>query len=168
MRIYKCNISSDEVLCDNDRPLAEEDGVVYAVPGKYIEIGGEDFGLAANVDEDAGEGATGDGDDASKERILDIVHQNRLVETSFDKKSYMATIKAYMKKVKESIDDEEEAKKFVAGAQVFVKKVIGDFDEFQFFLGESMSDEGIVVLCKWEGESCTFYFWKHGLKGEKV
>ena len=37
-----------------------------------VSKGGEDFGVAANVDEDAGEGATADGGEAA-EMVIDIV-----------------------------------------------------------------------------------------------
>jgi len=103
MKIYKCIITGDEVLCDNDKPLKEEDDVVYVIEGKYITIGGEDYGLAANADEDADEGATADATEEAKQKVVDVVHQNRLQETFFDKKSYMGHIKAYMKRVKERL-----------------------------------------------------------------
>lgn len=170
MRIYKCIFSGDEVLCDNDQPLKVEDDVVYTIVGKYIEVGGEDFGISANVDDEAAEGATADGGDNGKTRVINVVHQNRLTETSYDKKSYMAYIKGYMKKLKEKLDESDPAKSaaFMAGAQVFVKKVIAEFDEYQFFMSESNSDEGIIVLAKWVGEEANFYYWKDGLRGEKV
>ena len=170
MRIYKCIISGDEVLCDNDRPLVEQDGVVYVVKGKYIEIANDDGGVSANVDEDAAEGATAEGADSTKQRVVDVVHQNRLMETSYDKKSFMAYIKGYMKMLKEKLeaDAPDRVADFQAGAQTFVKKVIAEFDDYQFFLGESSTDEGIVILCKWDNEDAIFYYWKDGLRGEKV
>jgi len=170
MRIYKCIFTGDEVLCDNDQPLAVEDDVVYTIKGKYIEIGGEDFGISANVDDEAAEGATAEGAESGKTRVINVVHQNRLSETSFDKKSFMAYIKGYMKKLKEKLDESDKARSaaFMAGAQTFVKKVIAEFDDFQFFLPESNSDEGIIVLAKWVGEEAIFYYWKDGLRGEKV
>lgn len=170
MKIFKDIFCGDELLCDNDRPLTLVDGVVYCVKGKYIEVGGEDFGLKANVEEDAAEGATADGTGDSKQRVVDVVHQNRLQETSFDKKAYLAYMKGYMKKLKEAIEekDKDRATAFMAGAQTFVKKVMGEFDDYQFFLGENGSDEGMVVLCKWEDTEANFFFWADGLKGEKV
>jgi hypothetical protein len=170
MRIYKCVFTNDEVLCDNDQPLKVVDDVVYEVQGKWIEIGGEDFGISANVDDEAAEGATAEGQDNGKTRVINVVNQNRLAETSYDKKSYMAYIKGYMKKLKERLDENDAARSaaFMAGAQTFVKKVIAEFDEYQFFLPESQSDEGIIILAKWVGEDAFFYYWKDGLRGEKV
>jgi hypothetical protein len=175
MRIFKCINTDTEVLCDNDRVMPVVDDVVYAVEGRMIEIGGEDFGLAANVDEDAEEGAVGEGTADGKRKVVDIIHNYNLVETNYDKKSYMAYIKGYMKLLMEKIKasgDEERAKAFAANAQTFVKKVLGEFDEYQFFLpsldDNANPDEAIIVLAKWEGETPTFFFWKDGLKGEKV
>ena len=175
MRVYKCIFSGAEVLCDNDRPLNLVDGVVYEVTGRMIEIGGEDFGMAANVDEDADEGVTADATAESKQKVVDVVHNYQLTETSYDKKSYMAYIKGYMKSLAEHVKEtqgDEEAKKFMTGAQTFVKKVLAEFDEYQFFLPNAGDDadfeKAILVLCKWDGETPKFWFWSHGLKGEKV
>jgi len=154
MRIFKCLACNAEVLCDNDRPLLEENGM-YKVQGKYIEIGEEDFGLAANVDEDADEGATAEGTESKRQRVIDIVHNNRLTETTFDKAGFMGYIKGYMKTLMERIKakDEEYAKVFVANAQTFVKSVVSDLDNWSFYYPD-MSDDAadydtaMVIYCK--------------------
>ncbi|KNH04185.1 IgE-dependent histamine-releasing factor [Perkinsela sp. CCAP 1560/4] len=170
MKIYKCILSGDEVLCDNDRTLEVMNDVVFVVKGKYISIGGEDYGISTNVDEDAGEGATADGMDDGQAKVVDIVHFNRLAETMYDKKSYTAYVKGYMKKLIENLEktDPSLVDTFKQGAQAFIKKVLSEFDEYQFFTGESMDPEGITVLAKWDGEDAYFYYFKDGLKGEKV
>ncbi len=174
MRIFKCINSGAEVFCDFDRPVAVEDDVVYVLEGKYIEIGGEDFGLAANADEDADEGATAEAVENGKKRVVDIVHNNRLEETNYDKKSFLAYLKGYMKNIGEKLEasDPARAAAFKAGAQVFAKKIIAKFDEVQFFMPplteNDNQEEAILVLSIWEGETAKFYFWKDGLKSEKV
>ncbi|ESS64861.1 putative translationally controlled tumor protein (TCTP) [Trypanosoma cruzi] len=170
MRIFKDILTNAEVVCDNDRPMDVEGEIVYVVKGSYIEVGGEDYGIAANVDEDAGEGAKGEVDD-SRQRVVDVVHNNRYTETSYDKNSYMAHIRGYMKQLLERIEDEEEKKKFQANAAAFVKRVIKEIDEYQFFIPEGNEedpDNGMIVLCKWDGEVPYFYYWKDGVKGERV
>jgi len=174
MRIFKCINCNAEVLCDNNVPVPEVGGM-YKVVGKYIEIGNEDYGLASNVDEDADEGATAEGTESKKQRVIDIVYHNRLTETTFDKPAFMAYIKGYMKNLMEKIKakDEEYAKTFAANAQAFVKTVVGDLDNWQFFYPD-MSDDNAdyetatVIYCKWEGETPYFYYFKDGLKAEKV
>ncbi|ORC88779.1 translationally controlled tumor protein (TCTP) [Trypanosoma theileri] len=170
MRIFKDILTNAEVVCDNDKPMQEEGDIVYVVKGRYIEIGGEDYGISANVDEDAGEGATGDVDD-SKQRVIDIVYNNRYTETNYDKASYMAHIRGYMKQLLDKIESDEDKKAFQTNAAAFVKKVVKEIDEYQFFIPEGNEedpDNGMIVLCRWEGEEPSFYYWKDGLKGERV
>ncbi|RNE98832.1 IgE-dependent histamine-releasing factor [Trypanosoma rangeli] len=170
MRIFKDALTNAEVFCDNDRPVEVEGDIVYMLKGSYIEVGGEDYGISANVDEDAGEGAVGDVDD-SKKQVIDVVHNNRYTETNYDKNSYMAHIRSYMKQLLEKIEDAEEKKKFQANAAAFVKKVIKDIDDYQFFIPEGNEedpDNGMIVLCKWDGEVPYFYYWKDGVRGERV
>ena len=62
-----------------------------------------------------------------------------LQETSYDKKSYLGHIKAYLKKLSEKIAAEgKDVKAFQASAQEFVKKVNAKFDDYAFFTGESV------------------------------
>lgn len=175
MRIYKCIFSGAEVFCDNDRPLVLVDDVVYELTGRMVEVGGEDFGLAGNVDEDAEEGATAEAGAEAKQKVVDIVYNYQLTETAYDKKSYMAYIKGYMKALNDTIKEskgEEASAKFMAGAQTFVKKVLADFGEYQFFLpnagDEADYEKATLILCKWEGETPKFWVFADGLKGERV
>ncbi|KAG9664258.1 hypothetical protein KCU64_g806, partial [Aureobasidium melanogenum] len=101
-------------------------------------------------------------------------HSFRLNETSFDKKSYLGHLKQYMKKVKESMKEkgasDEEVKEFETGAQTFAKKVVGSFKDWEFFTGESMDPDGMVVLLNYREDGTTPYVavWKHGLSEMKV
>jgi len=175
MQIFRCLFCNAEVLCDSGIQLKVADGM-FVVQGKYIEIGGEDFGIASNVDEDADEGATSEGTTSNKKKVVDVIHHNHLQETTFDKAAYMAYIKGYLKnviaKIKETGGSDEAVKEFQANAQTFIKKVIGAFDEWQFFypdMGDNCDyDNAIVILCRWEGETPFFYYFKDGLKSEKV
>jgi len=170
MKIFRDILTNAEVVCDNDRPFAVEGDIVYVVKGRYIDVGGEDFGISANVDEDAGEGATGEVADG-KERVIDVVHNNRYTETSYDKASYMAHIKRYMKALLDRIEDADAKKAFQANAATFVKKVVKEIDEYQFFIPEGNEedpDSGMIVLCRWDDETPVFYMWKDGLVGMRV
>ena len=171
MKIYRDILTGAEVLCDNDRPLTVVDDCVYLFKGKYIEIGGEDYGISANVDEDAAEGATAEGGDSGKARVVDVVHNNRYIETNYDKPSFTAYMKGYMKKISDSITNEDDKKNFQKNAATFFKKVLKDFGDYQFFIpsgNEEDVENGIIVLCRWEGEEAHFFYWKDGLKGERV
>ncbi|EPY18903.1 Translationally controlled tumor protein-like protein [Strigomonas culicis] len=83
----------------------------------------------------------------------------------------MAHIKGYMKALLERIDDAAEKKAFQTNAAAFVKRVLKDVDDFQFFIPEGNEEDpdgGMIVLCQWDGETPIFYMWKDGLKGERV
>eukprot|EP00760_Papus_ankaliazontas_P008470 PhM_4_TR13834/c0_g1_i1/m.15669 len=170
MHIYKCLFTNQEVLCDNNTTLEVEDDVVYVMKGKYVTKGAEDFGISANVDEDAAEGATAEGAESGGEKVIDVVDQNRLSETAFDKASFLAWAKGYMKDVKGKLEESnpDRVAAFQAGAQTFIKKLLGQFDEYQFFMSSDAEGEGIVIPCIWEGETAKFLYFKDGLKAERV
>lgn len=176
MKVYECIFCHKEVLCDNDRPL-QEVGPMYRVVGKMIEVGNEDFGISANVDEDAGEGATAEGDEKKAKKVLDIVHHNNLVKYEhFDKAGYMAYLKGYLKNLIEAkIKDAEKVKEFQGQVSAFIKaKVNPNFDEVEFFypdMGDDVDyDNAICILHVWEDDGTTpvFYYFKLGLEGHKV
>ncbi|CAM6032183.1 unnamed protein product, partial [Sphagnum compactum] len=125
--------------------------------------------IGANPSAEGGEEeSANDGQSAVVNDVIDTFH---LQETVFDKKSYLAYIKGYLKKLKEmnSYDSSaEEAFKKRAGD--FVSDVIANFGEYQFYTGESMDPEAMTVLMKYEENAsapCAFYL-KDGLRSEKV
>jgi len=170
MLIYRDVITGDELLSDTFKITEESKGAILAVPAKFVTIKSEnDFDIGGN--------ASAEGEDAEQlesdvRQVLDIVDNCRLVETSFDKKTYMGTIKTYMQAVKAHLEAKkpDRVKEFQEGAQEFVKKVLTEFDDYCFYTGEGGSLEGMIVLAKYDdtGLKPTFYFWKDGLKEEKV
>eukprot|EP00994_Dinema_validum_P004175 NODE_2212_length_743_cov_697.306916_g1654_i1.p2 GENE.NODE_2212_length_743_cov_697.306916_g1654_i1~~NODE_2212_length_743_cov_697.306916_g1654_i1.p2 ORF type:complete len:170 (-),score=68.17 NODE_2212_length_743_cov_697.306916_g1654_i1:175-684(-) len=158
--------SQDEILTDA-YPL-RDDGTIIEVDGKYIKMDAEnDFDIGGNASaEEAAEEM-----ESTSAQVINIVHFNKLVETSYDKKGYMASIKAYMAKVKAQLEasNPDRVAGFQKGAQEFVKKVLGDFNNYCFYTGENMDANGMVVLCKFsdDGMSQVFYYWKDGMKEEK-
>lgn len=79
-----------------------------------------------------------------------------------------------MKKVKEALSERgaspEEIKEFETGAQAFAKKIINNFKDYEFLIGESMDPDGMVILLNYREDGVTPFVtvWKHGLKEEKV
>ena len=61
-------------------------------------------------------------------------------QTTYDKKSYMAHIKAYMKRLLEHLkaNNPSRVDAFQKEAQEFVKMVLGKFDEYEFYTGEQV------------------------------
>lgn len=74
----------DELFSDT-YPMKEADDLVYEVEGKFVVEKEGDYGISANADEDAGEGAAGEGVEKGEKRVINIVSAHRLQETGFDK-----------------------------------------------------------------------------------
>ncbi|KAI0155079.1 translationally-controlled tumor protein [Hypoxylon sp. FL1284] len=161
--------SKDELLSDSYN-LKEVDGVAYEADCAMIEIGAVAVDTGANASaEEADEGL-----DDGAQKVNNIIHSFRLQPTSFDKPSYMSYLKGYMKKLashlKEKGASPEEVKDFQTKAQGFVKKIISNFKDYEFYTGESMDVDGMVVLLNYRDDGVTPYvtIWKHGLEEMKV
>jgi hypothetical protein len=167
MIIYKDIFTGDELFSDSF-PMELVDDVVYKLKGKMrtesFEVNDSLIGGNASA-----EGGGDDGGDAATQSGVDVVMNGRLNEYALDKKSYMTHIKEYMKRVKERLqaDKPDQVDTFTSKVQAFVKGVLGEFKEYQFFCGESMNPDGMLVLMKWDGETPYLFFFKHGLDEEK-
>ncbi|KAK7538905.1 microtubule/calcium-binding protein [Phyllosticta citricarpa] len=170
MIIYKDIITGDELISDSYN-LKEIDGVVYEADCQKITIGGDNIDIGANP---SAEDGADDNLDENTQTVLDVVHSFRLNETSFDKKSYLSHLKTYMKKVKEALKEkgasDEEVKDFETKASGFAKKVVGNFKDYEFLIGESMDPDGMVILLNYREDGITPFviIWKHGLCEMKV
>jgi len=69
-----------------------------------------------------------------------------------------------------SDEDKERPEKFVAAAQNYAKKIVANFKDWEFYTGESMDPDGMVVLLNYREDGTTPYlvYFKDGLKIEKV
>lgn len=99
-------------------------------------------------------------------QVNNVVNSFRLQSTQFDKKSYLSHLKGmlsafpilcymlvtdsflgYMKAVKlhmkEKKASEEEITAFEKGAATYAKKIVGNFKDYDFFVGESMDPDGM-------------------------
>ncbi|KJE89794.1 translationally-controlled tumor protein [Capsaspora owczarzaki ATCC 30864] len=171
MLIFKDVISGDEVASDSF-PHKLVDDLYYEVDGKTISVkeGIDDSLIGGNASaegEDADDGAA----DGVKS-VINVVYSHQLVETSFDKKSYTAYIKGYMKAIKAHLEKNqpERVDVFTKGMPEIVKKILGNFDNYQFFTGASMNVDGLVVLLNYREDGVTPYFiiFKDGVIPEKV
>ncbi|KAH7128367.1 microtubule/calcium-binding protein [Dendryphion nanum] len=169
MIIYKDLITGDEIISDSYN-LKTIDDIAYEADCKKITIGNDNIDIGANPSaEEADEGT-----DDNAQTVIDVVHSFRLNETSFDKKSYLTHLKSYMKKVKEGLTEkgasEDEIKAFEKGAAAFAKKIVANFKDYEFLIGESMDPDGMVVLLNYREDGVTPFVtvWKHGLSEMKV
>ncbi|KAK3301960.1 Mss4-like protein [Chaetomium strumarium] len=169
MIIYTDIISGDEIISDS-YDLKEVDGVAYEADCAMITEGAVNVDIGANASAEEGEEALDD----QEVKVNNIIHSFRLQSTQFDKKGYLAYLKGYMKAVKaklvEAGKSEEEIKQFETGAQGFAKKIIANFKDWEFYTGESMNPDAMVVLLNYREDGVTPYVvvWKHGLKEMKV
>ena len=92
-------------------------------------------------------------------------------ETFFDKKSFTLWLKLYMKVVKAHLEktSPDEVDVFMKNIQPFVKQVLGEFKEYQFFTGESCDPEAHIALMKYDDGALApkMWFFKHGMKEVK-
>jgi len=169
MIIYKDIITGDEIISDSYN-LKEIDGVAYEADCKKITVGGDNVDIGANPSAEEG----GDDVEDTTQTVIDVVHSFRLNETSFDKKSYLSHLKTYMKKVKDAMKEkgasEDEIKEFEKGAQTFAKKIVANFKDYEFLIGDSMDPDGMVILLNYREDGITPFVtvWKHGLTEMKV
>jgi hypothetical protein len=77
----------------------------------------------------------------------------------------MKAVKAYLEKNKP-----ERVEAFEKGAQAFAKKIVANFKDYEFYTGESMDPDGMVVLLNYREDGTTPYliFWKDGIKETKI
>jgi len=170
MIIFKDIITDDEIISDS-YDLKEVGGVVYEADCAMITEGAVQVDIGANASAEETEEQLDD----SVQKFNNIVHSFRLQSTQFDKKSYMGYLKGYMKAVKAALQEKgapaEEISAFESGAQKYVKETLSpNFKDFEFYTGESMNPDGMVVLLNYREDGITPYVvvWKHGLREMKV
>ncbi|KAJ1815272.1 hypothetical protein LPJ75_002425, partial [Coemansia sp. RSA 2598] len=128
MLLFTDILTGDELFSDA-YPLKEAGGA-FEVDCQMITIGAVQVDTGANQSAEDPEEALDD----SAETVNNVVYSFRLVQTQFDKKSYMTYIKGYMKelaaKLAEVGKSEEEIENFKKEAATLVKKILGDFKNY--------------------------------------
>ena len=105
-------------------------------------------------------------------QVNNVVYSMRLVSTEFDKKSFLTYLKGYMKTIKKYLEENnpERSSAFEEKIQPFVKKIVANIKDYEFYVGESMNPDGAVALLNYREDGMTpfFTFFKDGLKMEKL
>jgi len=176
MKVYKCILSDDEMFTDSV-PFEEINGF-YVLKGKYVTRSKDDVDASAIGGNPSAEEAE-EGTEGGSESGVNIVMDSRLKETGFgNKKEYQVYMKDYMKTLFAKLAEtktEEEVKAAKADAAVAFKEACTKFKEWQFFIGGSMSGEGLIALMEWadievDGQTVNtpiMYFYKAGIVGIK-
>ncbi|RUP48048.1 translationally controlled tumor protein [Jimgerdemannia flammicorona] len=168
MLLYRDILSGDELFSDAF-PVKEIDDTLYEVDCKMIQVKqGADVDIGANPSAEEADEGVEDG----VETVNNVVYSFRLQSTVFDKKSYMTYIKGYMKKLKGELasSNPDRVATFEKNAATRVKRILENFKDYEFFVGESMDPEAMVALLNYREDGVTpyFTFFKDGLKVEKL
>ncbi|EMR09209.1 hypothetical protein PNEG_02545 [Pneumocystis murina B123] len=167
MLLYRDIISGDELISDAYN-LKEVDDVVYEVDCAMVQIKQGEVDIGANPSAEGDEEVAEDG----VEIVNNVVYSFRLVSTTYTKKDYQVYIKSYLKKLKQYLQENrpDRVEVFEKGVTTFIKKVLANFSDYDFFIGESMDVDGMVVLLNYREDGITPYmtFFKDGLKEEKL
>ncbi|KAH7281542.1 hypothetical protein KP509_36G052900 [Ceratopteris richardii] len=167
MLVYQDKLSGDELLSDSFVYKEVQNGIFWEVEGKWVVKGAVSVDIGANPSSEGADEDEGVDDQAVK--VVDIVDTFRLQEQpSFDKKTFLAYIKKYIKNLTEILP-EEEKEVFKKNVETAVKWLLSILKDLQFFVGESMKDDASLVYAYYkEGATDpTFIYFAHSLKEVK-
>ena len=169
MILYRCKITGDELFSDSF-PMIEKENFFYEITGKNINISNEIDPSLIGGNESAETPSEGTAD--AVETKINVIFNHNLQPTQFDKKSYQAYIKGYIKKLLDKIKEEkgdEAAEDFKKRAGGGVKAILENFKNWEFYVGEKQESDGMVVLMDYREDGITPYFWyiKDGILEEK-
>lgn len=175
MIIYKDILTNDELFTDSNKVRLVED-CLYEVECNYCTRKHGDIQLEG-ANPSAEDGDLDGGTDEHVESGLDLVLNQKLVKTDFNKDSYKTYLKTYTKSLQDQwkkmeLSDEEleeRKKKFMQAVKLIMPKL----KDTEFYLGESCNPDAMVCLLEYKQkedgtEQPTMIFFKHGLESEKV
>ena len=164
MLVYQDLLTGDELLSDSFPYREIENGILWEVDGKWVVQGAVDVNIGANPSAEGG--GEDEGVDDKTVKVVHIVDTFRLQEQpSFDKKQFVTYMKRYIKLLTAKLEAEQQEvfKKNIEGATKFL---LGKLKDMQFFVGESMHDDGSLVFAYYKDGATdpTFLYFGHGLK----
>eukprot|EP00252_Welwitschia_mirabilis_P017171 TRINITY_DN38090_c0_g1_i1.p1 TRINITY_DN38090_c0_g1~~TRINITY_DN38090_c0_g1_i1.p1 ORF type:complete len:168 (+),score=27.37 TRINITY_DN38090_c0_g1_i1:272-775(+) len=166
MLLYQDLCTGDELLSDSFPYKELYEGVLWEVEGKWVVKGAVDVDIGANP---SAEGGEDEGVDDQAVKVVDIVDTFRLQEQpSFDKKQFMAVMKKYIKNLTPKLPEERQ-EVFKKNVEAAVKFLLSKLSDLQFFVGESMADDGALVFAYYKDGATdpTFLYFRDGLKEVK-
>ncbi|KAJ5614836.1 TCTP family protein [Penicillium herquei] len=189
MIIYQDRVSDDEILSDtfDIKPNADCPILWETDCRKYMKKVGEDFELAG-ANPSAEDAAEDDGGEGETVMVHDIEDQFRLVWLKTEeglkpsKDAFKSHLKTYVKKTLKKLEEakaadkyndkvsDEDIAQFKTHAAAAVKKILGNYDNYDVLMGQSMDGDAMHVLIDFREDGVTPYatVWKHGLKETKV
>lgn len=173
MIIFKDLITGDEMFTDSSK-YKIIDECLYEVECRLVSRKHGDVHI------DGANPSAEDGDEGTEEVVesgLDLVLNQRLIETGFTKGDFKAYLKTYTKTLQEKWKEVDMTDSQIAEAKTkfteAVKKVLPKIGDLQFFMGESSNPDGLIAFLEYRdngqgGETPIMIFFKHGLEEEKV
>lgn len=146
---------------------------IYEVLGKHETRTEGDIALEGS---NASAEEADEGTDSATQSGIDIVLNHRLVSTGFgNKKEYQLYLKTYLKevqkKMKEAGETDDDIAVFQKNFMNFIKEILPQFSDLEFFLGESQNPDGAVALLQYKEvdgeERPVFMFVKQGMREVK-
>ncbi|URD80091.1 translationally-controlled tumor protein [Musa troglodytarum] len=167
MLVCQALLTGDELLSDLFPFKEIENGLIWEVEGKWVVKGAIDVDIGANPSAEGGE--EDESVDDSVVKVVDIVDTFRLQEQpSFNKKQFVTYMKHYIKLLMPKLEAEKQElfKKHIEQATKFLLSMLSDL---QFFVGESMHNNGSMVFAYYKEGSTdpTFLYLAVRLKEVK-
>jgi len=144
MRVFKCLFNGDELFSDAYKMELIEEDSCYRIESSFVKKGAEQICIASD---DVME------EDDNAETVNRIADAFELNEIQWSKKDFMAWVKPFMKRTLEKLTElgkEDRIAPFKKGATTVVKKIAGEWDEYQVFCGKAYDMEGSIVFVKTE------------------
>ncbi|XP_074260863.1 translationally-controlled tumor protein-like [Saimiri boliviensis] len=168
MIIYRYLISHIEMFSDIYKIREIAEGLCLEVERKMVSriegnIDGSIIGGNASA-----EGPEGECMESTVITGVDTVMNHHLQETYSTKEVYKKYIKDYMKSIKGKLEQRpERVKPFMTRAAEQSKHIFANFKNYQFFIGENMNPDGMVLDYCEDGVTPYMIFFKDGLEMEK-
>ncbi|KAM1923436.1 hypothetical protein ACFX15_021353 [Malus domestica] len=166
MLVYQDLLTGDELLSDLFPYKEIHNGVLWEVDGKgVVKVVVIDRCGYIGANPSAEGGGEDEGVDDQAVKVVDIVDTFRLQEQPpYYKKQFFTWVKRYIKLLTPKLDGKsQEVYKNIEAATKFL---LGKLSDLQFFVGESMHDDGGLVFAYYrEGATDpTLIYFAHGLK----
>ncbi|OAY27738.1 hypothetical protein MANES_15G011800v8 [Manihot esculenta] len=158
MLVYQDLLTGDELLSDSFPYKEIQNGMLWEVEGKWVVQGAVDVDIGANP---SAEGADEDeGVDDQAVKVVDIVDTFRL--------QFVTYMKRFIKLLTAKLDGEKQ-ETFKKNIEAATKFLLSKLSDLQFFVGESMHDDGSLVFAYYkEGATDpTFLYFAYALKEVK-
>ena len=171
MKVFYDVLSNDELFSDSYKPTPVFDGTGYEIVSRLVTkgVGEIDIGRGNQF---GGQDEDDAGVEDTTEKVNDIIEGFKYTETTFGKADYTTYIKSYLKKIKTHLEEKnpERVEAFMKGAKDMVAWILKNFDEFQFFLGESNEMENAMIVLAYykngEDPAPTFVYFADGVRGQ--